>query len=94
MSDHARAEVRWWPFGVALVFGNLAAPLEAALQIRVGAEFQVNTSTLSEQEDPDVAVDEVGDFVVVWDSQGGGIAGIAGQRFDSAGQRQGGERHD
>jgi hypothetical protein len=91
MSVHRRAVFRCWPLGMALALGAPAAALAAAVQIGVGGEFRVNSSTVLSQESPDVAIDEAGDFVVVWESQGGAFAGIAAQRFNSAGQRQGGE---
>ena len=52
-----------------------------------GIEFQVNTFTPDDQYSPDVALDDDGDFVVVWRSQGqdGSDGGIFAQRFDSAG---------
>ncbi|MBE9102857.1 cadherin domain-containing protein, partial [Vacuolonema iberomarrocanum] len=53
------------------------------------AEFQVNTTTLDNQENAVVAMDEDGDFVIAW--QGDGGYGIYAQRFDSAGVAQGGE---
>ena len=59
----------------------------------VGDDFQVNTFTTSRQDRPDVAMDGSGAFVVVWDSSGADGSGYAvvGQRFDSAGNRLGGE---
>jgi hypothetical protein len=59
----------------------------------VGLEFQVNSSTTSYQGRPDVAADASGRFVVVWNSYGGDGSGlgVAGQRFDAAGNRLGGE---
>src|SRR5262245_54112071 len=62
----------------------------------IGGEFQVNTDTLNGQYSPfgrRVAALADGGFVVVWDtgSQDGASDGICGQRFDSAGQRAGGE---
>jgi hypothetical protein len=53
-----------------------------------GGQFQVNTYTTDSQGSPQVAVKASGDFVVVWRSEG---QGIAGQRFDSAGAPQGSE---
>ncbi len=44
-------------------------------------EFQVNTSTASNQFDPDIAVTPGGDFVIVWSSD----TGVRGRRFDAAG---------
>ena len=63
---------------------------------RVGAEFQVNTYTSSEQEtfgDRLIAADASGNFVVVWQSafQDGSSYGIFGQRYDSAGGPLGSE---
>ena len=55
-----------------------------------GAEFQVNTFTMSSQSQPAVAVDADGDFVVVWQSTGSGDTdssgeSIQGQRYASDG---------
>ena len=62
---------------------------------RQGDEFQVNTETRSYQSGPSVAVDDDGDFVVVWKSenllQDGDDAGVFGQRYDRSGVPQGGE---
>jgi hypothetical protein len=55
-------------------------------------EFLVNAYTTGSQTDPDVAMDAVGNFVVVWRSeQDGSGPGIFGQRFNAAGVPQGGE---
>jgi hypothetical protein len=58
-----------------------------------GGEFQVNTFTTGDQSNPAVAVDDAGNFVVVWQSadQDGSAFGIFGRRYDSAGVAQGGE---
>jgi len=50
-----------------------------------GAEFQVNTRTSNKQENPAIAMDAEGNFVVVWNSylQDGSSNGVFGQRFDS-----------
>ncbi len=49
--------------------------------------FQVNTYTSSHQNVADVAVDDSGNFVVVWESDGqdGDGDGVFGRRFDSTG---------
>jgi len=49
------------------------------------AEFQANTHKSNKQENPDIAMDAQGNFVVVWNSylQDGSSNGIFGQRFDS-----------
>jgi len=53
----------------------------------VGSQFQVNTYTALHQMSPSVAVDEDGDFVVVWYSWGS----IYGQRYDGSGNPVGSE---
>jgi hypothetical protein len=62
----------------------------------VGAEFLVNTSTLSSQSQPAIAPLADGGFVIVWtdfSGSGGDSSGssIKGQRYDSAGTKVGGE---
>jgi hypothetical protein len=58
---------------------------------KVGAEFRVNTTVAGEQTDPDVSMNDNGDFVVTWqsDEDGGtgyyGHLGIYAQRYDNAG---------
>ena len=54
----------------------------------VGSEFQVNTYTTGSQTSPAVAVDGLGNFVVVWESYSQG-ANVFGQRFSSAGSPTG-----
>jgi hypothetical protein len=62
-----------------------------------GDEFQANTYTSCNQDDPRVAVLESGDFVVVWESgssayqQDGSHTGVYAQRYDAEGERIGGE---
>ncbi len=59
-----------------------------------GAEFQVNSYTTDDQIRPDVGVDGDGDFVIVWESDGAGMAmarSILAQRFASDGSAAGGE---
>ncbi|HUQ68484.1 MAG TPA: hypothetical protein VM165_03110, partial [Planctomycetaceae bacterium] len=62
-----------------------------------GAEFQVNTTTVSFQRTnvsaSSVALDADGDFVVTWSSfgQDGSGYGIFAQRYNAAGAAQGGE---
>jgi hypothetical protein len=59
-----------------------------AAGVPVGDEFQVNSYTFGAQTLPDVASDDIGDFVVVWQSLGSSgtdtsFQSIQGQRFDS-----------
>jgi hypothetical protein len=52
----------------------------------LAAEFQVNTYTSGRQDEPSVAIDAGGDFVVAWRGPGDGDGyGIFARRFDSAG---------
>jgi hypothetical protein len=64
-----------------------------ALGARAGGEFQVNTHTTADQQNPAVAIDGSGDFVVAWESAGqdGSGVGVFGRRYDSAGSPQGSE---
>jgi len=59
----------------------------------LGSEFLVNTTTAAFQQDPAVAMDATGNFVVVWESSGhdGNGKGIAAQRYAADGTAQGGE---
>lgn len=59
----------------------------------LGTEFQVNTTTSSNQQSPDVDVDANGNFVITWMSQeqDGDGWGIYAQRYNAAGIAQGGE---
>jgi hypothetical protein len=58
-----------------------------------GSEFQVNTFTLGDQQNPAVAMDRNGDFVVAWTSVGqdGSGNGVYAQRYNADGQAQGSE---
>ncbi|SFI18346.1 cadherin repeat domain-containing protein [Planctomicrobium piriforme] len=60
---------------------------------REGGEFRVNTTVSSWQRDPGVAMDDAGDFVITWTSQyqDGSAEGIYAQRYNFAGDAQGGE---
>jgi hypothetical protein len=59
----------------------------------IGGEFQINTYTLGVQHLADVTAADNGTSVVVWDHIGGdgGDDAVLGQRFDSDGNRLGGE---
>ncbi|MGF1581081.1 MAG: matrixin family metalloprotease [Gemmataceae bacterium] len=58
-----------------------------------GNDFVVNSTTYHLQEEPAVAIDDVGNFVIVWDSYGqdGSSRGVYGQRFDPTGTPLGAE---
>jgi hypothetical protein len=73
----------------AVLFVTVAA--EAQL-LPVGSEVRVNTTTAETQSNPDVALDEAGNFIVVWESGSffGGFDVFA-QRYDASGTPLGGE---
>ncbi|WP_338086792.1 cadherin-like domain-containing protein [Magnetospirillum aberrantis] len=59
----------------------------------ISDEFQVNSTTASSQNVPNVAIFSDGGFAIVWRSylQDGSASGVYGQRFDATGQRVDGE---
>src|ERR1700712_639813 len=73
----------------------LVASLAAAQSsgpVPVGGEIHVNTTTAEYQSSPDVAMDDAGNFVVVW--SGGPFIGnleIFAQRYDASGTPLGSE---
>ncbi len=70
---------------------SLAAAQSPAL-VPVGGEIRVNTTTAESQSSPDVAMDDAGNFVVVW--SGGPFLGnleIFAQRYDASGTPLGSE---
>jgi hypothetical protein len=68
----------------ARIFNN-AGPLST--------EILVNSTIQHSQTNPDVAINEQGEFIVVWDSwfQDGGDRGIYAQRFGASGHKNGAE---
>ncbi|MGV3526475.1 MAG: hypothetical protein ACO1RX_19815 [Candidatus Sericytochromatia bacterium] len=64
--------------------------------VPAGAEFRVNSEVVNYQGDPAIAINDSGDFVVVWESagqEGDAIfnANVYGQRYNSLGVAQGSE---
>ncbi|HEX8385373.1 MAG TPA: T9SS type A sorting domain-containing protein [Rubricoccaceae bacterium] len=57
----------------------------------LGGVFLVNTTTTNHQTDPSVAMDDDGDFVVVWTGPEGSGSGVFAQRYSASGERVGGE---
>lgn len=57
----------------------------------VEGEFEINTTQPGNQKEPSVAMDAVGNFVVVWQGPGEDQNDIFAQRFDANGQVIGGE---
>jgi hypothetical protein len=86
--------VVWQTFGQdeAGSYGIYAQRFDAGGN-KVNAEFQVNDYTTGSQLAPEVAMDDAGNFVVVWQSQDqdGDAYGIYAKQFDAAGAGQGSE---
>jgi len=80
-------------FVVAWGGPEVSARRYSAAGVPLGAAFQVNTYTTGSQGSPSVAIDDDGDFVVVWssESQDGSSQGIYAQRYSASGVPQGGE---
>lgn len=57
----------------------------------VGGEFQVNSSTLGDQNQPSIAALDGGGWVITWSSWNGTNNLVYAQRYDSAGHALGGE---
>ncbi|MFO1433165.1 MAG: hypothetical protein U1F76_24175 [Candidatus Competibacteraceae bacterium] len=85
--------VAWHSYGQDGDSWGVYAQRYDAAGVPQGAEFQVNTTTASDQGMPAVAMDAAGDLVVVWASrwQDGDGTGIYAQRYNAAGVPQGGE---
>jgi hypothetical protein len=63
-----------------------------------GSEFHINTFSTGQQQDPSIAMDEDGDFVVTWSGKsdtnnGGNKYGIFAQRYHNDGSTDGSEFH-
>jgi hypothetical protein len=56
-----------------------------------GVETRVNTTIGSDQHEPGVAMDALGDYVVTWSSEGqdGSLSGVYAQRYSATGARLG-----
>ena len=70
--------------GTVLLLLLVAVPISVAQGVQVGTEFQVNTYTTDNQDNPSVAMDADGDFVITWMSgpgQDGSMQGVFAQRF-------------
>ena len=93
MDDNGDFVVSWTSYGQDGNGGGIYARRFNKLGKSLGNEFLVNSATTYYQETSDVAMDSVGNFVVVWasDQQDGSSWGVYGQRYNSSGTRLGGE---
>jgi hypothetical protein len=81
-----------WSGNVPLDSNGIAMQRFNALGVPQGGEVRVNTFTTSVQDQPAVAMDANGNFVVVWSRAGvGAQPQIFAQRFNAAGVQQGSE---
>ena len=71
-------------------FGVYAQRYSAA-GVAQGTEFRVNVTTTNSQDQPAVAMDSSGNFVVAWQSTHAGRSDIYARRFDAAGTALSGE---
>ncbi|MBI3898161.1 MAG: DUF4347 domain-containing protein [Gammaproteobacteria bacterium] len=73
--------------------GGIYAQRYDANGVAQGGEFRVNTTTLNVQDTPAIAMNDVSNFVIVWNSanQDGSGYGVYGQRYNSSGVAQGSE---
>src|SRR5262245_27123832 len=81
-----RTSLRWALLDSILVVSS-SQNAGAQAPVRVGGEFQANTYTTNDQYAPAVSMDNDGDFVVVWhsDGQDGASSGIFARRYSSIG---------
>ena len=78
----------WDDRGLDGSYGAVVARRFDAFGQPLGEQFRVNTTTWDEQFEPVIAMDAAGNFTIAWWSLG---QGIMAQRYDTAGQKVGGE---
>lgn len=90
-NDNGAFVVVWSGAGSGDASGIFARRYDASGAL--GGSFRVNTTTSGVQTEAAVAMDNAGNFIVVWSSNGqdGGGWGVYGQRYNAAGVAQGGE---
>jgi hypothetical protein len=78
---------------ILAVFLAAVFPSPGFSQVRVGAEFRVNSYTTANQRISSVASDAAGNFVIVWQSdfQDGSFDGVFAQRYNASGAPVGAE---
>lgn len=93
VADDGRVFVAWESLGQDGSSLGISARIFDATGAALGAEIPVNTFTANAQDDPRIACDPAGNFVVVWESssQDGDGDGIYAQRFSRTGAKIGPE---
>ena len=77
-----------------VVFRDIYAQRFNSMGKKVGDQFRVNTNYTNDQWDPAVAMDSLGNFVVVWATAGQSLSyfnDVHGQIYNSNGQKVGSE---
>ena len=85
--------VTWTSYGQNGNFDGIYARLFNLQGAAQGGELMVNTTVRARQDHSDVAMDQNGDFTVVWEAYGQSNTSwnVYGQRFNAAAGKQGGE---
>ncbi|WP_445635845.1 putative Ig domain-containing protein [Nostoc sp. DSM 114161] len=85
--------ISWASYGQDGSYEGIYAQRYNSAGVAQGGEFRVNTTTANSENNPTVAMDADGDFVISWASvdQNSSINAIYAQRYNSAGVAQGGE---
>ena len=85
--------VAWTSAGQDGDLNGVVAQRFNASGVAQGSEIQVNATTTGDQQDPSVAIDTLGNFVVTWtsDGQDGDGGGVYAQLYNSLGVAQGSE---
>ncbi|QLE42087.1 hypothetical protein FD723_17785 [Nostoc sp. C052] len=83
--------ISWQSFGQDGDKNGIYAQRYNSAGVAQGSEFRVNSTTSGDQNNPRVAIDADGDFVISWTGQDGSGNGIYAQRYNSAGVAQGSE---
>ena len=93
MDGNGNFVVVWQSYGQDGSVAGIRGRLFDSMGAPRTAEFAVNTYTTGPQSAPAVAMDGLGDFIVVWQSEGqdGSGRGVFGRRFDSTGAPLAGE---
>jgi len=73
------------------VLSSAAVVLAEDVPPKLGPEFQVNTFTMGDQREPDVARHPDGRYVVVWNDFGGAPCSVKGRLYQASGLAESGE---
>lgn len=77
---------RWWRRLLAmLAVAALLAPGFVRAQLLLQPEFVVNTTSIGNQREPDIATDPAGNFTIVWTGPDGDGDGIFARRYSADG---------